>query len=385
MRKQQENRKLSKKKILILSLTNQNSDPRVIRQIEALKNDHDIYCAGIANDIVPLQRFIPVKVNPNSFARKLCIGGLKMLGMYESAERFVLDNRIEMKAPEIEFDLIIANDMDAVPAAFSKFRSKKVMADLHEYAPLEFEDKLYWKIIHSKYIIYECSKYFPKLDGATAVCSSIAVEYNRNFGKLPVVITNAASYQNLKPKPTGDKIRIIHHGAAISSRRIELMIEAVMLLDDRFIFDLMLVPNEKDYYKKLKKMVEGNEKIRIIDPVDFKDIVPFCNGYDIGFFVLPPVNFNYRYALPNKFFEFVQARLAIVTGPSVEMAGYINKYELGIVTETFDPKEISSRMNELTTDEIMKFKSNSDLHSKELSGERNEEIMKDLINKIITS
>ncbi len=30
---------------------------------------------------------------------------------------------------------------------------------------------------------------------------------------------------------------------------------------------------------------------------------------------------------PNKFFEFIQSRLAIVTGPSKEMSDYIDKYE----------------------------------------------------------
>ena len=50
-----------------------------------------------------------------------------------------------------------------------------------------------------------------------------------------------------------------------------------------------------------------------------------ANDYDVGLYLLPPTNFNQRYALPNKFFEFIQGRLAIAIGPSPEMAKLVER------------------------------------------------------------
>ncbi|MEP7145545.1 MAG: hypothetical protein ABI792_00910 [bacterium] len=377
---------MNRKKILIISLTDQNSDPRVVRQINCLKDNYDIYCCGVSNNIIPENNFYPVIVKPNTLFRKIVIGSLKMFRSYTAAENYILDKKIEINFnnKNIRFDLIIANDMDTIPIAFRLFSSEKVLADFHEYAPEEFEDKLYWKLIHKNYIYFQCRKYFPLLNGSTTVCKSIADEYNKNFGIIPEVITNAAEYIDLKPIPLNENMKIIHHGAAISSRKIEIMIQTAKLLDKRFTFDLMLIPNETAYYNSLKEMIRDNENIKIIEPVSFNEIIPFCNSYDIGLFILPHVNLNYRYALPNKFFEFVQSRLAIVTGPSVEMADYISEYKLGISTRSFNPEEIADEINGLTTEQIRLFKENSHKHAKELSSEKNMIILNNLVSKLLT-
>ncbi|MBL8006988.1 MAG: glycosyltransferase family 4 protein [Ignavibacteria bacterium] len=376
---------MNKKNILIVSATNQDSDPRVIRQINFLKDDFEVYCCGVKNSIVSEDRFIRLETFGNTIFSKIITGILKFLRLYHTAEYYMLDVRYNINTGKEFpfFDLIIANDFDTLALTFRTFKSEKVIADFHEYAPSEFEDKLYWKYVNKRYVINQCRKYLPELDETTTVCESIALEYKKEFGILPAVITNASDFHNLKPLPVKEKIRIIHHGAAISSRKIELMTETVSLLDDRFTLDLMLIPNEKDYYEKLKNSVEKNDRINIIEPVGFSQIIPFCNQYDIGLFLLPPVNLNYRYALPNKFFEYIQSRLAVITGPSPEMTAYIDRYSLGIHSETFDPAEIAEKINKLSNEDIMNFKINSDKSAEKLSSEENRKILLELIHKTI--
>ena len=55
------------------------------------------------------------------------------------------------------------------------------------------------------------------------------------------------------------------------------------------------------------------------------EIVDTIAEYDIGLFILSPINFNYYHALPNKLFEFIQARLAIAVSPSPEMARIVHR------------------------------------------------------------
>ncbi len=123
---------MSKAKILIISLTDQDSDPRVIRQINFLKDNYDIYCCGVSNNIIPEKNFYTIIVKPNTAIRKIVIGSLKLLRLYSHSENYVLRKKTEIKynGRDILFDLIIANDMDSIPVAFRLFRSKKVMAEI---------------------------------------------------------------------------------------------------------------------------------------------------------------------------------------------------------------------------------------------------------------
>ena len=62
----------------------------------------------------------------------------------------------------------------------------------------------------------------------------------QEYGTAPQVVTNAPAYEDLAPQAVDPgRIRIIHHGAASPSRRIELMIDMMDHLDHRFHLDLM--------------------------------------------------------------------------------------------------------------------------------------------------
>ena len=95
---------------------------------------------------------------------------------------------------------------------------------------------------------------------------------------------------------------------------------------------------DEEYYKNLESQVSQAKNTRIIPIVPFEEIIPFTSQYDIGFYILQPTNFNGDNAVPNKFFEFIQARLAIAIGPSAEMAKLVHQYHLGIMAKDLTPK-----------------------------------------------
>ncbi|MBK7701065.1 MAG: hypothetical protein IPJ39_21260 [Saprospiraceae bacterium] len=86
------------------------------------------------------------------------------------------------------------------------------------------------------------------------------------------------------------------------------------------------------------------------------NIVNFISKYDIGLYILEPTNFNNGMALPNKMFEFIQARLAIAIGPSPEMKSLVEEYNLGVVSADFDSKGLAISLNNLTHQNIIDFK-----------------------------
>jgi hypothetical protein len=144
------------------------------------------------------------------------------------------------------------------------------------------------------------------------------------------------------------------------------MIDMMRYLDDRFTLDLMLINSNPRYMKELKQRTKDNARIRFRDPVPMEAISRTINDYDIGLYLLPPVNFNHQLALPNKIFEFMQARLAIAIGPSPEMSRLVKKFEIGIVAEDFEPKTLAKRLNTLSVDDINKMKQNAALAAKEI-------------------
>ncbi|HEX8399466.1 MAG TPA: hypothetical protein VF644_18675, partial [Pyrinomonadaceae bacterium] len=93
----------------------------------------------------------------------------------------------------------------------------------------------------------------------------------------------------------------------------------------------------------------------------------------VGIYSLAPTNFNNKYALPNKLFEFIQGRLAICIAPSPEMVRIVKEFDLGIVADDFTPQAIAAAIKSLTTEKITRFKAQSDKSARELSAENNRE------------
>ncbi|RDU62815.1 MULTISPECIES: hypothetical protein [Helicobacter] len=179
-------------------------------------------------------------------------------------------------------------------------------------------------------------------------------------------------------------IRIIHHGYASPDRKIEVMIETMDYVDSRFHLDLMLVPNyQRDYYQTLQAMVEKRKNVRILPPVSFEEIIPFSTQYDIGIFLCPPTTFNLEKCLPNKFFEFIQARLAIAIGPSPEMARLVQEYNLGIIAKDFSAKEMAKSLNALTKEQILQYKENANQTAKILNAEKEGEKLLGVLEEVL--
>lgn len=373
------------KNILIISISNLKSDPRVVRQIEFLKDNYSITAFGLSNPEIEGVKFFKFGFD-KSIVTRLTILFLRFIRLYGLLERHWIKKKIVIEDKSLltnNFDLVIANDIDVLPFVSEYFGKTKIILDLHEYILREFEDKLTWRILYRDNYKYLFDKYLKLCNEVTTVCDGIANEYKKDYSVNINVITNAKNYFDLKPSKVDEKIKIIHHGAAISSRKIELMLEMSEYLNERFTLDLMLTPLQRNYYEKLLKLAEGKERVKIIPPVEMKDIVEKINGYDIGLFILPPTTFNYNYALPNKFFEFIQARLAIAIGPSPEMSNYVKKYNLGIISKSFDPRDMAEALNSLTKEKIYYYKTQSDKNAYILSSEENGKKLKQIVFNLI--
>jgi len=360
------------KDVLIIAYTNLSRDPRPFRQIKTLKEKYNIYTIGTRPSQLE-KEFIRLK--KNSFLTELIKLPLLLFRLYSFYYWDSYKKKVLKKTKDNNYDIIIVHEIRLVPLALKISKNAKIILDAHEYSPSNFDDSFFWRLLFKKYYTALCNENLKKCNKVITVCDGIANLYKENFGIECEVITNATEFLDIKPKQcNSNKIKIIHHGNASPSRRLELMIDMMNYLDDRFELYLMLIASRVSgpYYNSLKNKAKGNKNIYFIPPVPFEDLVPYCNKFDIGIQFHPPVNINLKFGLGNKFFEFIQSRLAIAIGPSVEMKKYLEKYNLGIVSKSFDPKDMADKLNNLSLEDIMRFKNNIHKNALKLSSKTND-------------
>jgi glycosyltransferase involved in cell wall biosynthesis len=379
-------------KVLVLVFSNLKHDARVVRQINWLRKKSDVTVVCFDAEDLPRVTFIRVKQTKLAFPRKGLLALALLLKAYETAYRLFHDYGFLKQKLTDSFDLIVANDIDTLPLAFKLKNSAKIVFDAHEYAPRHFENNKVWKTFFQRFYVHLCNQYIPQTAAMLTVGEGLANEYAKNFGVQPVIITNATRYVETQPSEVRpDKIRLVYHGIVNPSRRLELMVEMMSHLDERFTLDMILMtsdyasPKTKAYISEFKKKAEEHSRIRILPPVKSDQVVHAINPYDIGVFLIPPINFNYANTLPNKLFDFIQARLCIAIGPTPEMASIVNRYGNGVVAETFDAKSLAQKLNELKNEDIAAFKERSAVAAGELNAEKNEMIFNSVINEVMPS
>jgi hypothetical protein len=374
------------KTVLVLSFSDLGRDPRVYRQIKALSEYYRVITAGYGDPELDSIDFIPITRMKKDLPSM--VSALRLLFQrYEAwywSQRHVVDGL--KKLSHIPADLILANNIDALPLALKIGKGVKVILDAHEYAPRHVEEAYWWRIFFQDYQMYLCKTYIPRTDGMITVCQGIADAYQRDTGIKPIVITSAPEFEDITPGLTQgneETIRLVHHGAASPPRKIENMIEMMDYLDERFELNLILLDSIPGYLKQLRRAAEGKSNIHFWPPVPMRSISRHLSRYDIGICLFEPVNFNLLYCLPNKFFEFIQARLAIAVGPSPEMARIVKNQDLGVVAEDFSPDTLARCLKSLNREKINYYKLQSHRVSRILSAEQNKKILLDLVQQAL--
>jgi glycosyltransferase involved in cell wall biosynthesis len=273
--------------------------------------------------------------------------------------------------------------LQLLPLAHRIKGGARIIFDAREYYPKQNEDSILFRILERPERIRLCKEYLHWCDALVTVSDGLAEEYEREFGVRMHVVRSVPNYVDLSVSYCdATKIKMVHHGRANQNRQLENMIMIMEELDERFSLDLYLTGN-REYINKLKKRTKEHSRIRLLDPVPFSTIIPMLSHYDIGFCFFTPTTFNLRHCLPNKLFEFIQARLMVAIGPSPDMASLVKEYDCGVISPSFEIKDMTKYLNRLTPDLIQKLKQNSDAAARELcfevEGKKLEKIITDLV------
>lgn len=365
----------SRPTVLILTFTPFVSEPRALKQLSVLSKSYDVTTAGFGPAPEGSAHHIELEADPTPK------GILKVFGSYGSKA-----TRPHAAKPLLEgttWDIIIAHDVLTVPLARSLKPTMGVLVDLHEYAPRQGEDSLIWRTLIGPYYSWIIRRHVSKCAEVTTVGQGIVDEYRKRFQLESTLVVNATPFRELAPTPTGETIRMVHSGIPTPARKLEIMIDAVKLTTNNVTLDLYLMPTNLDYLAQLRERAGGDPRITFQDPVPYASLIDTLHKYDIGLSMIAPTTFNLAWCLPNKFFDFIQARLGVAVGPSPEMVRFIDTYQFGVVADDFTGEALAQALNGLTPERVDALKQASHEHARELSGERQSAIWVDVVDRMV--
>ncbi len=393
------------KKILLISNTVLQTDPRLINQLEAFKGSYYVYALGIGSfsgaykcyDINKITRSFRFHYNYFYLIRKsftlmfwvykefLALFRKRMIKNPHDRKYWKYINIRALKKIKNEtFDIIWANDIDVLPmAVFLKADKTKLVFDAHEYFPFENSDSK-WINENKNYreSLFLAAK--PFINDMVTVSDSISKLFLNNYSISAKVIMNAKPYINIQPVNTKSNIiHIVHHGVALPNRNLEGIINLFSLLDERFYLHFYLKDSVFNILNKIKLQANNNPRIVFHETVDTNSIPIEISKYDIGIYLLQNVGINEENALPNKLFECIQARLMLIYPNLIEINKIVKNYNLGFTTDGNNLKDLAQKINNLSAEEIFYFKKNSDLAAKELSAEKEWEKMRSIAKELL--
>jgi len=228
-------------------------------------------------------------------------------------------------------DIVVANDLDTLPACWlaAKLRRKVLVFDSHELF-IEVPELTNRTLIRKVWFWLE-KILVPGVDFGYTVSPSIQNYYKVNYRKTFQLVRNAAVYRSsfLFNKKSEETI-IIYQGALNQGRGLELMLETMPLLPHMKLW----IVGAGDIEQELKRKVltlRIAEKVIFFGRVQIADLFQYTSKAHMGISLEEDLGLNYRYALPNKIFDYVQARIPMVVSDLPEMRNLVETYEIGYV------------------------------------------------------
>ncbi|MBL7943007.1 MAG: glycosyltransferase [Flavobacteriales bacterium] len=352
------------KKILVVSFTDHTTDPRVKKQIKALTEaGYDVHTVGklpsglnAVHYELPAKSYAGWKILLRTAAAKLGFDRWSLLLRYDT-------RKLESKLSGNHYDLVICNDLEPLPFAIKIKGKAKLVWDAHEYYPGEMDHDARWRFLYKAHVCRVLRHAVPTIDHAFTISPEIAELYKKEYGLECEVLMNLPAYADLVPGPVHpDKIKLVHHGIADPARRLDIMVNLVHQLPDKFELHFYLTksgPIQEREYNRLVKVAQDVPRVIFHAPVPAGEIVSEINQYDMGLIIYPNHIPELNFCLPNKYFEFVQARLGIIVGRLETMSNFTRNHNLGVIEESEDTAELPQKLSALSAKDIGDYKNSA--------------------------
>lgn len=282
-------------------------------------------------------------------------------------------------------DILLSNDLDSLSANFLASRLKRVplVYDSHEYFTQVPElinrprvQKI-WEWLEARML--------PKIKYAYTVCDSIANVYNEKYGTAFKVVRNLPQAKEIPVlKKESEKILILYQGAVNVARGLEQAIHAMHYIENAEL----VIAGDGDIKTELEELVKTEKlenKVHFTGRLPLEKLSELTSQADLGLSIEEDFGLNYRFALPNKLFDYIQAQVPVLVTNLPEMAAVVQKYNVGEITNSLEPAVLSEKIKEAlgNSEKRTLWKVNLKQASKELVWENEEKVIRELIRSIL--
>jgi len=273
-------------------------------------------------------------------------------------------------------DALLANDLDTLlaNALASKLKRKKLYYDTHELftevpelQAAGFKKKV-WLWIERHCILRPVATY--------TVCNSIANYYNEKYGLGMKVVRNLPTSKEMQPYDGRENI-LLYQGALNMGRGIELLIEMM-----KHFPEYKLYIAGKGYMdaelKKLAADLNLSDRVVFTGNLRFDELHKLTSSAKIGFSVEQGDSLNYKYALPNKVFDYIQAGTSVVCSNLPEMRAVVDEYSVGEIFAEHDAESLAKLVTKMldNPDKLLEYHNNCIKAAKVLNWENEQEILR---------
>lgn len=286
--------------------------------------------------------------------------------------------------------LLFSNDLDTLLPNYlvHKIRGTGLIYDSHELFT-ETPEVINRKFVQKVWLTIEKS-ILPKLSDVITVSDSIAEVFIKKYDIPVVVVRNIPPNRNFTLTATrqsldlrADKKILIMQGAGINIHRgAEELIEAMQYLSDT----QLLIIGGGDVIDELKTLCSSlnlEDRIRFIPRIPVEELYQYTMNADLGLSLDKDTNLNYRFSLPNKLFDYIQAGTPILASPLVEVKKIVEGYDIGTTILNHDPKHIANKVKLALSDQKQfdKWKENLKFAASELNWATEKQKLELVINR----
>lgn len=372
----------TKKKICIAFLGNPYHDSRVTNLYNSLVED------GYDVTVISFNWFSEEITNEKKYIVHEISRKQGSLFFYLS---FIL--KLFFSISKTKAHIYFAEDIYTLPLIvfWGKLRKAKIFYNSREiYA---FIGGLRNRPILQKFIT-SIEKYFIQKVDLVLTTGEMDTEFLKNFYHLNNVITvrNIPLYQSptfnfdfrKKYNIPNEKKILLYQGILIDGRGIAIVIRALQKIQNA-VFILLGDGSEKVKYINLAKKLNVNDKVFFAGSISQNELINYTSSADIGLALIENISISYYHALPNKLFEYIMAKVPVISCNLPQMKNIVEKYKVGKVINLENENEVVQTIQEMINNEnqLIEFKKNCEAAAKELNWQKEYKILQKEIMSII--
>jgi glycosyltransferase involved in cell wall biosynthesis len=289
-------------------------------------------------------------------------------------------------------NLLVSNDLDTLLAnrLVSRIKGVPMVYDTHEYYT-ETPELVNRKFVQGIWRAIE-KAIFPKLKHVYTVNESIAGLYRMKYGNHVRVVRNVPIKREQTKQKTreelglpSDRKIILMQGAGINIQRgAEEMMQAMQFIDGA-VFVIIGGGDVMPVLKRMNDEIGLKDRVLFIPKQPMNKIFDYTVHADLGVTLDKDTNINYRFSLPNKLFDYIQAGVPILASPLTEIKKIIDEYEIGSTIDNHDPQHIADKINGIFQDrqKLGIWKENLKFAANTLCWEKEEEVVKQIYQPFV--